>query len=108
LVREFVELAFGFVGLRWDRYVVVNEAFFRPAEVFELRGDASKARRVLGWEPDFSFKDLVSIMVQEGLRSVQNGSTARRPWLEVTVSRMSAQQFAVLIQPARMRPLAMI
>ena len=62
-VREFCELAFDRVGLDWQKYVVQDEKFFRPAEVDLLVGDSSKARRVLGWEPRTSFESLVHLMV---------------------------------------------
>jgi GDPmannose 4,6-dehydratase len=62
-VREFCELAFDRVGLDWEKYVVIDERFFRPAEVDLLVGDASKAKRVLGWEPRTSFEGLVNLMV---------------------------------------------
>ena len=70
-VRQFVELAFECAGLNWQDHVVVDEKLFRPAEVFELKGDASKARRLLGWEPERSFEDLVHDMVQEDLTALQ-------------------------------------
>ena len=50
-VREFVEVAFGLVGLDWEAHVRIDERYFRPTEVDELCGDASKAERVLGWQP---------------------------------------------------------
>ena len=62
-VREFCELAFARVGLRWQEHVVVDPALFRPAEVDLLLGDASKAREVLGWQPRVCFRDLVHDMV---------------------------------------------
>jgi GDPmannose 4,6-dehydratase len=62
-VREFCQLAFDRVGLDWEKYVVVDEKFFRPAEVDLLVGDSSKARTVLGWEPKTSFEGLVHLMV---------------------------------------------
>jgi GDPmannose 4,6-dehydratase len=62
-VREFAELAFGHAGLDWERYVVRDEQLMRPAEVFDLVGDASRARRELGWEPRVSFQELVELMV---------------------------------------------
>jgi len=67
-VREFVEAAFGMVGLDWHKYVVSDEAYMRPAEVHELRGDASKARRVLGWKPTATFDELVREMLDADLR----------------------------------------
>ncbi len=66
-VREFVEEAFGYVDLDWREYVVEDPRFYRPAEVDLLVGDASKARRVLGWEPSVSFQELVRLMVDADL-----------------------------------------
>ena len=66
-VREFCEIAFGRVGLDWERYVVVDERFVRPAEVDLLLGDPSKAKRLLGWEPQVSFQGLVEMMVDADL-----------------------------------------
>ena len=62
-VRELVESAFGYAGLDWKKYVRVDPAFLRPAEVDHLVGDASKARRVLGWQPEVDFGRLVGMMV---------------------------------------------
>jgi GDPmannose 4,6-dehydratase len=67
-VREFVEVAFDAVGLDWERYVVTDPAFMRPAEVDLLRGDITKAREKLGWEPKTTFEDLVALMVEADLR----------------------------------------
>ena len=50
-VREFCQVAFDHLGLDWEKYVVVDPKFYRPAEVDLLVGDPSKAKRVLGWEP---------------------------------------------------------
>ena len=66
-VREFCELAFSVVGLDWNKYVVVNEAFMRPAEVDFLVGDASKAHRILGWRAEVEFSALVEMMVRHDL-----------------------------------------
>ncbi|HEY3141385.1 MAG TPA: GDP-mannose 4,6-dehydratase, partial [Acidimicrobiales bacterium] len=62
-VREFCELAFDHVGLDWEKYVIIDEKFFRPAEVDLLVGDASKALDVLGWKPRTTFEGLVKLMV---------------------------------------------
>lgn len=67
-VREFVEAAFEAVELDWERYVVTDPAFVRPAEVDLLLGDSSKAERDLGWKPEVTFKDLVSLMVEADLK----------------------------------------
>jgi GDPmannose 4,6-dehydratase len=62
-VRELCEIAFARVGLTWQDHVVVDPKFVRPAEVDLLQGDASKAKRVLGWQPRVSFRQLVEMMV---------------------------------------------
>ena len=67
-VREFVELAFGLVGRDWSEFVEIDPRYFRPTEVDELCGDASKARAVLGWEPRTTFPALVRLMVEADLR----------------------------------------
>ena len=66
-VRELVEAAFGCVDLDWRQYVREDPALLRPAEVDQLIGDASKARRVLGWAPRVSFRGLVKMMVEADL-----------------------------------------
>jgi GDPmannose 4,6-dehydratase len=67
-VREFVKAAFGLVGLDWEKYVVVDEAYLRPADVHELRGDATKAIHKLGWRPKTTFDELVHEMLDYDLR----------------------------------------
>ncbi len=62
-VREFCEVAFGHAGLNWEEHVVVDETFFRPAEVDLLVGDATRADEMLGWKPKTSFESLVTMMV---------------------------------------------
>jgi GDPmannose 4,6-dehydratase len=66
-VREFCELAFSHVGLNWQDHVVIDESFMRPAEVDLLVGDAQKAFDDLGWKPQTSFADLVTMMVDADL-----------------------------------------
>ena len=68
-VREFCELAFGEVGLDYREYVRIDERLLRPAEVDLLVGDATKAKRELGWESQYTFHQLVSEMVQSDLES---------------------------------------
>jgi GDPmannose 4,6-dehydratase len=70
-VRELVEVAFRSVGLDWQRYVTVDPAFLRPAEVDVLVGDATKARTVLGWAPRVSFEELVEMMVRADLERLR-------------------------------------
>lgn len=63
-IREFLDAAFNCIGIfDWSNYVIQDPEFYRPAEVDYLRGDCSKARRVLGWEPKTSFEDMVREMV---------------------------------------------
>ncbi|MGQ9612567.1 MAG: GDP-mannose 4,6-dehydratase [Chloroflexus sp.] len=70
-VREFCELAFGYVGLDYRDYVVIDQRFMRPAEVDLLIGDASKARQKLGWQPRTTFPELVQMMVEADLQLVK-------------------------------------
>ncbi|MCG3175515.1 MAG: GDP-mannose 4,6-dehydratase [Candidatus Omnitrophica bacterium] len=69
-VRQFVEEAFGYAGLDWRKHVRIDKRYFRPLEVNVLCGDASKARRTLGWKPRTSFKQLVRIMVDADMEQV--------------------------------------
>ena len=66
-VREFLDEAFGYVGLDWQQYVKVDPKYFRPAEVDFLLGDPAKAKAKLGWKPKCSFRDLVRLMVDADL-----------------------------------------
>jgi len=66
-VRELCDVAFSHVGLDYRDYVVVDDRYFRPAEVDLLIGDAKKARHILGWEPSVGFADLVAMMVDADL-----------------------------------------
>jgi GDPmannose 4,6-dehydratase len=69
-VREFCELAFDHVGLKWQDHVVIDQRFFRPAEVDLLVGDSTKARQVLGWKPDVTFPELAALMVDADLQAL--------------------------------------
>ncbi|HXL79359.1 MAG TPA: GDP-mannose 4,6-dehydratase [Pyrinomonadaceae bacterium] len=73
-VREFCEQAFGKVGLDYQNYVKVDEQFFRPAEVDLLKGDAGKARQLLGWEPQHTFEELVAEMIDADLAAISEGN----------------------------------
>jgi GDPmannose 4,6-dehydratase len=77
-VEDFVRLAFDHVGLDWRRYVVIDPAFYRPAEVDLLLGDPAKARRVFGWEPEVPFGKLVAMMVDADLAALAPAAGARR------------------------------
>lgn len=70
-VRELCQEAFGYLGLDWEKYVVVDPAYLRPAEVDHLVGDAAKAGRVLGWEPTVTFRQLVRLMVDADLQALR-------------------------------------
>ena len=70
-VREFCELAFDHVGLKWEQYVVQDPAFMRPAEVDHLIGNPAKAGRVLGWKPSVSFPQLVQMMVDADMETLK-------------------------------------
>jgi len=69
-VREFCEVAFNLLGMKYQDYVEIDPKYYRPAEVDVLQGDASKAKSVLGWQPATKFEDLVKIMVDEEMRNV--------------------------------------
>jgi GDPmannose 4,6-dehydratase len=69
-VREFCEVAFSRLGLDADRFVVVDPAFLRPVDVTVLFGDPTKAKKVLGWQPRVTFRDLVEMMVDADLERV--------------------------------------
>ncbi len=76
-VRDLVEVAFARVGLDWQKYVRVDPAFLRPAEVDHLIGDPTKAKTVLGWRPSVDFKGLIEMMVDADLARLA-GSTGGR------------------------------
>ena len=69
-VQEFVDKAFGVVGLNASNYVVIDEKFMRPADVDRLQGDNSKAKEILGWEPSVTFDELVEIMVKSDCQRI--------------------------------------
>ncbi|MFO1044398.1 MAG: GDP-mannose 4,6-dehydratase [Planctomycetaceae bacterium] len=67
-VREFCEIAFSHVGLDWQKHVVVDPEFYRPAEIHQLIGDSTRARQELGWLPTTSFPELVRSMVDHDMQ----------------------------------------
>jgi GDPmannose 4,6-dehydratase len=71
-VREFCEEAFSYVGLDWRDYVEIDERYFRPAEVDILIGDASKAKKTLGWSPTTHFRSLVHLMVDADRKMLED------------------------------------
>ena len=75
--REFCEIAFQHIGLDWEKYVEVDERYFRPSEVDYLLGDPSKAREALGWSPKTLFADLVKIMVDADIKALEDRLAGR-------------------------------
>ena len=71
-VKEFAELAFSHVGLNYQDYLSSDERFYRPAEVHLLKGDYSKGKKILGWKPTVSFKELIQMMVDADLKTLTN------------------------------------
>jgi GDPmannose 4,6-dehydratase len=76
-VREFATLAFAHAGLDWRQYVREDPTLRRPAEVDQLIGDSTKARRQLGWQPSVSFRELVAMMVDADLAALAGAARAR-------------------------------
>jgi len=66
-VQQLLEIAFSYVGLDWKKYVEIDPALVRPTETKLLYGDASKARKILGWKPKVNFKKLIEMMVDSDL-----------------------------------------
>lgn len=73
-IRELLDVAFSHLHLDWKNYVGIDPKYFRPAEVEILQGDASKAKRNLGWTPKIGFEELIVGMVNHDLREAQNGT----------------------------------
>jgi GDPmannose 4,6-dehydratase len=76
-VRDFLDHSFGHLDLDWHNYVEIDPRYFRPSEVDDLRGDMSKARRVLGWEPKVKFPELVRMMVDADLADIKEHGDGR-------------------------------
>ncbi len=76
-IREFLDLAFAHVHLDWQKYVEIDPRYFRPAEVDLLIGDASKAKRQLGWQPKTKFPDLVKLMVEADIKLLKDHREGR-------------------------------
>lgn len=71
-VREFVTEVFGYLDLDWQKYVEIDQHYFRPSEVDYLQGDASKAKKVLKWEPKVTFKELARLMTDADMEIAEN------------------------------------
>ena len=74
-VRELLEIAFSCVDLNWEDYVTADERFYRPAEIYELKGDFSKAKNKFGWEPTVSFNELIQMMVEADIQALKRDHT---------------------------------
>jgi GDPmannose 4,6-dehydratase len=70
-VRDFCKIAFEYVGLDYEQYVVTDERFYRPAEVDILVADNSKAKEKLGWQPEVSFEELITMMVDADMKRLE-------------------------------------
>lgn len=83
-VREFLDLAFSYVNLKWEDYVEFDQRYLRPAEVELLIGDATKARQKLAWQPSVTFEELVALMVEADLQALglnsPHSSSLQIPW----------------------------
>ncbi len=80
-VREFLDRTFGYLDLDWNQYVKIDPRYYRPTEVDLLIGDATKAKKILGWEPKVSFEELIVMMVEGDLRAergILNGTRGAR------------------------------
>lgn len=78
-VRDCLDIAFGTLGLEWQKYVELDPRYLRPTEVDHLRGDASKAREKLGWKPRVTFRELITRMVQADDDDVRSALAGRAP-----------------------------
>ena len=76
-VGEFAERAFSRVGLDWEKHVEIDPAYYRPAEVDDLRGDPTKARETIGWEPKTTFESLVDLMVDADVQLLEDERAGR-------------------------------
>jgi GDPmannose 4,6-dehydratase len=91
-VREFCELAFAEVDLDYRDYVKVDERYYRPSEVDLLVGDAAKARRILGWNPTYTFKELIKEMVREDLKFASQSTNQTQQGAGTTGQRSHAHR----------------
>ena len=71
-VREFLDEVFGYLGLDWHKYVEIDPRYYRPTEVDYLQGDPSKAKKVLGWQPKVTFKELAKLMTDVDMKLAEN------------------------------------
>ncbi|XFA73879.1 GDP-mannose 4,6-dehydratase [Thermosynechococcaceae cyanobacterium Okahandja] len=91
-VREFLDLAFGYVGLNWQDYVEFDPRYLRPTEVELLLGDPTKAKTQLGWQPSVTFPELVTLMVEADLHAVGQGQNAPQSSSETVLDVVANRQ----------------
>jgi GDPmannose 4,6-dehydratase len=88
-IRQFLDVAFNHVNMKWQDYVEFDERYLRPAEVELLIGDPAKAKQQLGWEPSITFEQLVTLMVEADLKGLGliplNGHTAQSVFDHATI-----------------------
>ncbi len=70
-LKEFLEIAAGYLGLEWKKFVKIDKTFYRPCEIYTVRGDSNKAKQKLNWEPKTSFKELIKLMVDYDLEELK-------------------------------------
>ena len=70
-IRELLEVAFERVNLKWEDYVIIDKKLYRASDKHELRGDYSKAKKKLDWEPKVSFEELICMMVDADIKELQ-------------------------------------
>jgi GDPmannose 4,6-dehydratase len=95
-VREFLDLAFGYVNLNWEEFVEFDERYLRPSEVDLLIGDSTKARTTLDWEPSVTFEQLVALMVEADLNALGLTSPNGKLMEVVKDNAMVRQELGVL------------
>jgi GDPmannose 4,6-dehydratase len=78
-VREVLDVSFGVLDLDWQKFVEIDPRYFRPTEVDHLMGNASKARKALGWKPKVAFKELIQMMVRADEEDVRTSLAGRAP-----------------------------
>jgi GDPmannose 4,6-dehydratase len=76
-VTELLQTAFSYVGLDYERYTTIDERLYRPAEIYELRGDPTKAVQKLGWQTSVTFEGLIHMMVDAELKSLTRQTSAK-------------------------------
>lgn len=98
-IREILDEAFGYLGLEWQKFVAIDERLYRPTELHSLCGDASKAKRVLGWEPKTGFKEIVRKMVNADLIAASRDAKYRSMLAESLASLNAPMKYDLKMYP---------